>query len=24
MDGRVVNIVGVEDKAYVTIRFPDT
>ena len=24
MDGRVVNIVGVEDKVYVTIRFPDT
>ena len=24
MDGSVVNIVGVEDKVYVTIRFPDT
>ena len=24
MDGRVVNIVGVENKVYVTIRFPDT
>ncbi len=24
IDGRVVNIVGVEDKVYVTIRFPDS
>ena len=24
MDGRVVNIVGVEDKVYVTMRYPDT